>query len=168
MGIKKKHVPGCSCCGAAGECGCATLPSSLLLTISGLGENATCCSELNASFVLTPSNELCDPDNPCVFEHPNVQNPAFCSGSDFFMYICVTLAASGGSVAVSGTLTVYRGSPFFDTPMTITFSGTLSSSCTGWCDEALTIDTYSASSPLACTQSSLAMVISSDTPDGCA
>ena len=58
MGIKKKHVPGCKCCGGVpcNACQSGTVPTSWEVTIAGVSASTFCdlsiCGLLNETFVI--------------------------------------------------------------------------------------------------------------------
>lgn len=59
MGIKKKHVPGCGCCGDAQWCGCdeETICDEFQVTIAGIvDDNCSSCEEFNGTFSLSKSS----------------------------------------------------------------------------------------------------------------
>lgn len=69
MGIKKKHVPGCGCCGAGvpgGVCCTGTKPATITVEITGISSSTSSCgfgsidcSDLNGTVVLTLTANTC-------------------------------------------------------------------------------------------------------------
>ena len=98
MGIKKKHVPGCGCCGGVTSCGCTTNPTSWNVTLTGIGNsNCTDCGSWNSTF-------SCTLTSPCRW----IYNSILCDSVNA-TYIDVQLTTAGGNITYTVRLVIGFG-----------------------------------------------------------
>ena len=75
MGVTKKHVPGCTCCGVGCDpCEACTgdTPCTLTVTISGITNGDTCCDTINGDYTVTQTAE-----SACLWRYDGT----ICSGA---------------------------------------------------------------------------------------